>query len=226
MNGMMAYHPHVHVSIPMLTPHLSRKIAAAVRHASQFANQSPAGPSGSGFDRKMDVDYYGKPPATDTPLGHRDPGQSSASQSRFLSPSPAESPSVPPRRASVPVRRHGALNTSSSRRPDGPSGSAYHANVEAQCYFQSFLSREGMDVGRREVLQSALTLVNQPNQGPDPDADAFEDSDNEDFCPYPSAEMLHSIVHGTPPSPAIAHVLALMTNRTRPPAEHRALLRA
>lgn len=162
----------------------------------------------------MDVsDYYGKGHGhghgQDSHLTHRDFSRSGGPQSRQPnSPSPGFSPTAQLRRGSAPAhamfgsgQRDPGPNQRSGapRRADGdPPDSVNVAGTQAQSYFESMLrSDQGLDVGRREIVKSALGLVSKSTSQPaDVDFDAFDDMDPDDYSVYPSAETLHSILHG------------------------------
>ncbi|KAG7107739.1 hypothetical protein HYQ44_013009 [Verticillium longisporum] len=200
-----------------------RKIAAAVRHASQLAGAANAKTLGVPTFARPDGDRQSEtswPNAVEAP---RDANQPDASSSKdHASQSSGFSPTVSTRK---PFRQ-GLLKQeyehrpARTPRPDIMRAHSHGAGAQAQTMLEfELLAGKGMDVGRREVLKAAVALSNQPSTTTpqiDPEAEIYSGLDLDDESMYPSAEVLHFILDAPAQhqSVGLSYILDMVSRET------------
>ncbi|EGY23616.1 uncharacterized protein VDAG_05054 [Verticillium dahliae VdLs.17] len=200
-----------------------RKIAAAVRHASQLAGAANAKTLGVPTFARPDGDRQSEtswPNAVEAP---RDANQPDASSSKdHASQSSGFSPTVSTRK---PFRQ-GLLKQeyehrpARTPRPDIMRAHSHGAGAQAQTMLEfELLAGKGMDVGRREVLKAAVALSNQPSTTTpqiDPEAEIYSGLDLDDESMYPSAEVLHFILDAPTQhqSVGLSYILDMVSRET------------
>ncbi|KAM0280071.1 hypothetical protein ACHAQH_004267 [Verticillium albo-atrum] len=200
---------------------LKRKIAAAVRHASQLAGAANAKTLGlptfarPDGDRQSEASWANAEPPRDA--------QPDASSSKdHASQSSGFSPTITTRKPFRPahLKQEHEHRPARTPRPDIMRAHSHGTGTQAQTMLEcELLAGKGMDVGRREVLKAAVALSNQPTTSTpqiDPEAEIYSGLGLEDESMYPSAEVLHFILDAPAQhqSVGLSYILDMVSRET------------